>query len=580
MNRHTDKKSADLFCKVHKEQTLKKDLKIPIIINAFGGPGSGKSTACMEICAGLKKMGYSAEYVQEYAKDLIYDNQMDLLDGSERNQFLILAEQLKRMDFYYGKVDFIVTDSPILLNGIYNQELTPAYNEMIQNLHSQYKNFCFFVKRDPESFEQSGRIHNLDESIHKDHEIMDMLKQNNIFFGSYFHKNISKVTENAIQTKNRLEHRHTHDSPPRHKIYSQEEKEDMTGFLKRSLSIVDVAASLGYHPVKKGSRYYSLQEHDSVMLDLQKNCFWRNSDASSNARGSVIDFCNYFGDMDTSETFKYLYELAGGEENVYQSVIGTSQAKQPTPGAYPPPAAGKEMPPASVQLPEKDVTQKNVFAYLLKTRSLHKDVVQEFYDNGMLYQDSKKNCVFVSKDNDGKPVFACKRGTNTNYRFVADCSGNDYTKGFYINNGVSADKLFISESVIDAMSYMSFLHSRGLDYHEYNYLCLTGTGKQMMVENVLNQSPQVKTVLFGLDNDKSGLKATEELKQLIQEHDKSIHCIDQSPPVGKDWNEYLQQRTSPVHNHPKPEKKNPILKALSEQSSLVLHNKAQEIEIS
>ena len=62
------------------------DKKHTLVINAFGGPGAGKTTACMEIAATLKKRGLVAEYVQEYAKELAWEGRNDLLDGSESSQ--------------------------------------------------------------------------------------------------------------------------------------------------------------------------------------------------------------------------------------------------------------------------------------------------------------------------------------------------------------------------------------------------------------------------------------------------------------------------------------------------------------
>lgn len=174
--------------------------KTPVVINAFGGPGSGKSTACMDICQQLKKLGYNAEYVQEYAKELVYDKNWEMLDGSEAHQFEMLKEQVHRMDRLYGQADFIVTDSPVLLNTIYNQELTAAYSGMVQELHGQYHNFSFFVERDRTSFQQEGRIHNLEESILKDKEIQTLLKNNDIYYGTYTHETIGKVVQNAITT--------------------------------------------------------------------------------------------------------------------------------------------------------------------------------------------------------------------------------------------------------------------------------------------------------------------------------------------------------------------------------------------
>ena len=178
-------------------ENLKRD-KTPVVINGYGGPGAGKSTACMEITAALKKAGYGAEYVQEYAKELIYDKNIEMLDGSAKNQFEILKEQTRRVDRLYDQVDFIVTDSPILLNEIYNKELTPEYRDIVGKIQNSYSNFSFFIERDVSNFEEEGRIHNLAESIQKDQEIRDMLLDNDIKYKTYNHENINEIVNDAI----------------------------------------------------------------------------------------------------------------------------------------------------------------------------------------------------------------------------------------------------------------------------------------------------------------------------------------------------------------------------------------------
>ena len=177
-------------------ENLKRD-KTPVVINGYGGPGAGKSTACMEITA-LKKAGYGAEYVQEYAKELVYDKNIEMLDGSAKNQFEILKEQTRRVDRLYDQVDFIVTDSPILLNEIYNKELTPEYRDIVGKIQNSYSNFSFFIERDVSNFEEEGRIHNLAESIQKDQEIRDMLLDNDIKYKTYNHENINEIVNDAI----------------------------------------------------------------------------------------------------------------------------------------------------------------------------------------------------------------------------------------------------------------------------------------------------------------------------------------------------------------------------------------------
>lgn len=172
--------------------------KLPIVINGYGGPGAGKSTACLEITAALKKEGYNAEYVQEYAKELVYEKDMEMLDGSPEHQYEILKEQTRRMDRLYDQVDFIVTDSPVMLNIIYNKQLTPEYESLVNELQGEYINYSFFMERDVSNFEEEGRIHNLTESIEKDNEIKDMLQKNEIKYKTYNHENVNEIVNDAI----------------------------------------------------------------------------------------------------------------------------------------------------------------------------------------------------------------------------------------------------------------------------------------------------------------------------------------------------------------------------------------------
>lgn len=192
-------KKMDTYVALHRNYLEElSQSKLPIVINGYGGPGAGKSTACLEITAALKKEGYNAEYVQEYAKELVYEKDMEMLDGSPEHQYEILKEQTRRMDRLYDQVDFIVTDSPILLNEIYNKELTPEYESLVNELQGEYINYSFFMERDASNFEEEGRIHNLTESIEKDNEIKDMLQKNEIKYKTYNHENVNEIVNDAI----------------------------------------------------------------------------------------------------------------------------------------------------------------------------------------------------------------------------------------------------------------------------------------------------------------------------------------------------------------------------------------------
>jgi len=95
---------------------------------------------------------------------------------------MILAEQKKRMDRLIGQVDFVVTDAPILLNSVYlNSDDKSSYDEALVNLFKQYNNFNLEVIRDATTFEEEGRIHNLEQSQQADNDIRQLLNSNNIF---------------------------------------------------------------------------------------------------------------------------------------------------------------------------------------------------------------------------------------------------------------------------------------------------------------------------------------------------------------------------------------------------------------
>ena len=64
--------------------------------------------------------------------------------------------------------------------------------------------------------------------------------------------------------------------------------------------LVALSADLGFTPVKVSNRYYSLEEHDSVMIDTVRNTF---KQYSTNAFGDAVAFCMSLG-LEANEKFK------------------------------------------------------------------------------------------------------------------------------------------------------------------------------------------------------------------------------------------------------------------------------------
>ena len=255
--------------------------------------------------------------------------------------------------------------------------------------------------------------------------------------------------------------------------------------IKAQIRIVDYAQQHGYHVVAKGN-YYTLKEHDSVIIDPEKNCFWRNSGRGTNPQGSVIDF---------AMNFVHSGDLEASLEELSQQVGGTSY---PVQREREHPATAKTVEKVSLKdhLPERNRDMRRAYAYLTKTRWIDPDVVQDFVDRKMLYQDVKGNCVFLAYGADGEPNFATFRGTLSERKFLGDISGSDYTHDFYISNG--ADKLIVTESVIDAMSVMSILKGQNHDFQGYDYLVQAGTKKYDAVLTQLQEHPEVNEVLLAM----------------------------------------------------------------------------------
>lgn len=169
-----------------------------VVVNMFAGPGAGKTACAWEIAAALKKKGLVVEYVPEAAKEHVWANDLQLLDGSLQGQSALLEEQDNRIQRLMGKVEAIVTDAPILLNPIYLKEKNPEFEKEVCKRFTAQRNFNVFVKRG-KNFEQEGRIHSQEESKQLDEKIENVLKENNLYYGKYTYAQITQCVQN-IQT--------------------------------------------------------------------------------------------------------------------------------------------------------------------------------------------------------------------------------------------------------------------------------------------------------------------------------------------------------------------------------------------
>lgn len=150
------------------------------IINLIGAPSAGKSVVAALLFAELKMRHYSAEYVQEYAKTLIWQNRLDELD----NQYTVSFEQYKMIKAVNGNVEYICLDSPLLIGLYYNRVYKTNVSDvkkteaMILSKMEEFDNIYIFLDRNEDyPYEKAGRIHSEEESKIISVEFIELMEE-------------------------------------------------------------------------------------------------------------------------------------------------------------------------------------------------------------------------------------------------------------------------------------------------------------------------------------------------------------------------------------------------------------------
>lgn len=244
-------------------------------------------------------------------------------------------------------------------------------------------------------------------------------------------------------------------------------------------------------------------------------------DHSAESGGYAIDFVRNFYGLTFPEA---VIMLLGGEQGE----------------VYRPATQKKQEPKQPFALPNPHSDMRRVYAYLVKTRLIDREVVSYFAKAKLLYESCEKskdgmkeyhNAVFVGYDENGVPRHAHKRGLYTEGTgFKGNVDSCDPAYSFH-HIGTS-NRLYVFEAPIDLLSYIT-LHPK--DWQQHSYVALCGVGGQAMLW-MLGRYPHLDQVSLCLDNDEAGHKAGERLKnQLLEKGYSSQRIISQ----GKDWNDDL-----------------------------------------
>lgn len=80
------------------------------------------------------------------------------------------------------KVDFIITDSPLLNSIIYDKSESKYFEKLIVEQHHQFKNLTFFINRPKDTYQEEGRLQTRKDAEVIDNNIKKMLHRNEIAY--------------------------------------------------------------------------------------------------------------------------------------------------------------------------------------------------------------------------------------------------------------------------------------------------------------------------------------------------------------------------------------------------------------
>ena len=156
------------------------------IINLFGGPGVGKSSIAAGLLYELKKKHISCDAPYEFPKVLAWDDNQSAI----KDQLYVFANQHRGIVQSFGKVDYIIMDSPILLSLIYKNYYngleypsvlyTELFDAMVLGIHNKYENLNILLKRGEGVYNEKERYQDLKQSIELDYTIQQTLDTHHI----------------------------------------------------------------------------------------------------------------------------------------------------------------------------------------------------------------------------------------------------------------------------------------------------------------------------------------------------------------------------------------------------------------
>lgn len=294
-----------------------------------------------------------------------------------------------------------------------------------------------------------------------------------------------------------------------------------------SIDIVDYCKNNGI-PVKDESRRYSrLVEHDSCVINKEKNLFYWNSRGIQG--GNIINFVREYEGVGFKEAMEKL------QKGDYEKNEQINQPIKQEPFIYD----------SSTEINDF----KKARNYLVKDRKIDSELVDKLHDEGLIKQDKRNNVMFLWKENerivgcDLQGTYNRDKSQKRTWKGVQPNSTADY--GFNIKNGEPKNLKFF-ESPVDLLSYATLNKNKLKDTQ---LISMGGLKQETIINYIVNTSKQLKdtpdSIAICVDNDKAGKEFTQKFTHLKVKRkngtDYNISYEFPSEKYGKDWNDQLKE---------------------------------------
>ncbi|GAK31558.1 hypothetical protein WOSG25_110360 [Weissella oryzae SG25] len=307
---------------------------------------------------------------------------------------------------------------------------------------------------------------------------------------------------------------------------------------------------LGYLDYKRipytrdSSRWYRLEEPDSLVIDAQKNTFRRYSNQAS---GDLGNFISEYERVSPSQALSRWLDYARNT-----SSLGDDFKEKYKVNAEP----DYDFDWSKIKKSNTTEIGRN---YLINERKMNPKFVDRLFENGYAfegkpYKDSTTESkvrlqapiYFPWRDENNNIVGADRQGTTVNFEKYSKRGtekkiqrGSNSEYGYNLKFGSGADKLIVFEAPIDLLSYVQ-QNIKTLGKENTTVMALSGSSYQKVFKQLQRMDSEygkvIDKLVIATDNDLTGYRVANNFN-----FDNDMLTVTRQIPVsGKDWNDQLK----------------------------------------